>query len=232
MQLDSAAFGEAKGLRRGEDIIDSLAYIDDITPDEQRIAENLIKEEIKEMAKRPADYLKELPKPHQVKFEGHPVLQAEWERVRADAPMAELDRKRFECLPPPDNRKNDVTAWHSVLDNAHSQMEHSYNKLLNTELMLAHGPKQWQAYIRSLEVGCKRLEEDARGAAQEIVEVNKRRKLRHQEVGEQLRAAEDEWMSLLRKNREIETACNLADNQAQELQRTLDRMEKDQEAAE
>lgn len=53
--------------------------------------------------------------------------------------------------------------------------------------------------------------------------MNKRRKLRHQEVGEQLRAAEDEWMSLLRKNREIETACNLADNQAQELQRTLDR---------
>jgi len=46
VQLDSAAFGEAKGLRRGEDIIDSLAYIDDITPDEQRIAENLIKEEV------------------------------------------------------------------------------------------------------------------------------------------------------------------------------------------
>jgi len=31
-------------------------------------------------------------------------------------------------------------------------------RLLNTELMLAHGPKQWQAYIRSLEVGCKRWE--------------------------------------------------------------------------
>jgi hypothetical protein len=46
LQLDSSAYGKAKGLRRGEDIVDSLAYIDDITPDEQRIAENLIKEEV------------------------------------------------------------------------------------------------------------------------------------------------------------------------------------------
>ena len=46
LALDSAAFGEAVGLRRGEGIVDSLAYIDTITPDEQRHAENLIKEEV------------------------------------------------------------------------------------------------------------------------------------------------------------------------------------------
>ena len=46
LQLDDVAFGKATGLRRGEDIVDALAYIDDITPDEQRIAENLIKEEV------------------------------------------------------------------------------------------------------------------------------------------------------------------------------------------
>ena len=46
LQLDDVAFGKATGLRRGEDVVDALAYIDDITPDEQRIAENLIKEEV------------------------------------------------------------------------------------------------------------------------------------------------------------------------------------------
>lgn len=207
--------------------MDALAYIDDITPDEQRKAENLIKEEIKNMTKRPADYLKELPKLHQVKFEGHPVLQAEWERVRADTPMAELDKGRYKCAPPPDNRRNDVTAWHSSLDNAHSQLEHQYNRMLNMELMLAYGPNLWQAYLKSLEVSCKRLEEDVREAAQQIVEVNKRRKLRHQEVGEQLQATEVEWAELLVKNREIETACNLAERQAHDLQQILDRMEND-----
>ena len=46
LALDSTAFGEAVGLRRGEGIVDSLAYIDTITTDEQRHAESLIKEEV------------------------------------------------------------------------------------------------------------------------------------------------------------------------------------------
>lgn len=46
LALDSVSYGEATGLRRGEDSIDSLAYIDDITPEEQKAAENLIKEEV------------------------------------------------------------------------------------------------------------------------------------------------------------------------------------------
>lgn len=46
LAIDAAAYGEAKGLRRGEDIIDSLAYIDTITDAEKAYAENLIKEEV------------------------------------------------------------------------------------------------------------------------------------------------------------------------------------------
>ena len=110
LALDAAAFGEAKGLRRGEDIVDSLAYIDTISAAEKNAAEDLIKEEVlmnetkqrskaksghenlfwsgtehyqrlamslsvssawqvKQMNTRPADYLKELPKMHQVRFE-------------------------------------------------------------------------------------------------------------------------------------------------------------------
>lgn len=68
-----------------------------------------------------------------------------------------------------------------------------------------------------------RLEEAALEAAQEIVEVNKRRKLRHEEVGEQLQATETEWRDLLAKNREIQAACAQADAEARELQQKLDR---------
>ena len=47
LALDSAAYGEARGLRRREDIIDSLAYIDTISDAEKVAAENLIKEEVR-----------------------------------------------------------------------------------------------------------------------------------------------------------------------------------------
>ena len=56
------------------------------------------------------------------------MLQAEWERVKSDQPMAELDKQRHKVLPPPENRRNDVSAWHVSLDNAHSQLEHQYNR--------------------------------------------------------------------------------------------------------
>ena len=46
LALDAAAYGEATGLRRGEDIIDSLAYIDTITEAGKAHAETLIKEEV------------------------------------------------------------------------------------------------------------------------------------------------------------------------------------------
>ena len=60
--------------------------------------------------------------------QGHPVLQAEWERVKSEQPMAEPDKLRYKCLPPPENRRNDASAWHASLDNAHSQLEHQYNR--------------------------------------------------------------------------------------------------------
>ena len=77
--------------------------------------------------------------------------------------------------------------------------------------------------VFSLQTWLDRLEDDAREAAQQIVEVNKRRKLTHQEVGGKLEGIEAEWASLLVKNREIEAACALADRQARKLQQDLDR---------
>lgn len=46
LALEATAYGEATGLRRGEDIIDALAYIDTISEAEKQAAENLIREEV------------------------------------------------------------------------------------------------------------------------------------------------------------------------------------------
>lgn len=42
--------------------------------------------------------------------------------------MASLDIARYRLDEPPLNRRNDVAAWRSALDNAHSQLEHQYNR--------------------------------------------------------------------------------------------------------
>lgn len=60
--------------------------------------------------------------------QGHPVLKAELDRVRSGQPMAGLDIARYRLDEPPLNRRNDLAAWCSALDNAHSQLEHQYNR--------------------------------------------------------------------------------------------------------
>ena len=46
LALDTVAFGEVKGLRRGEDVIDGLAYIDGLNPRAKTDAEALIRNEV------------------------------------------------------------------------------------------------------------------------------------------------------------------------------------------
>ncbi len=61
-------------------------------------------------------------------LQNHPVLAKEYERVKAGQPMAALDTNRYRLDPPPLNQRHDVGAWKRALDNAHSQLEHQYNR--------------------------------------------------------------------------------------------------------
>jgi pre-mRNA-splicing factor SPF27 len=66
--------------------LDALPYIDPLTPDIKKQVESLIEEEMRNSTKRPADYLKDMPPLPPAKFEGHPLLLAEYERcAHADA---------------------------------------------------------------------------------------------------------------------------------------------------
>ena len=66
-----------------------------------------------------------------------------------------------------------------------------------------------------------RLQEDARATVQEVSELNQKRKLTHEGAGKELDAIEAEWKALILKNREIETACSLADSRIAELEEQL-----------
>ncbi len=66
-----------------------------------------------------------------------------------------------------------------------------------------------------------RLEEDANEATQEVQELNKRRKLKHEAAGKDLEAMESQWKELIRKNRNIEKACAVTDQQIESLEEQL-----------
>ena len=63
-------------------------------------------------------------------LQGHPVLQHEYDRVKAGTPMEPLDTSRFRLAQPPANKQNDFSAWRKATDNAHSQLEHQYNRYI------------------------------------------------------------------------------------------------------
>ncbi len=63
-----------------------------------------------------------------MRAQAHPLLKEEYARVRAGQPKPEMDTTRYRLDPPPLNRRNDISAWRSALENAHSQLEHQYNR--------------------------------------------------------------------------------------------------------
>ena len=58
----------------------------------------------------------------------HPLLKEEYARVRAGKAKQEMDTTRYRLDPPPLNRRNDMSAWRAAVENAHSQLEHQYNR--------------------------------------------------------------------------------------------------------
>ena len=52
--------------------------------------------------------------------------------MRAGKAKQEMDTTRYRLDPPPLNRRNDISAWRAAVDNAHSQLEHQYNRRVLT----------------------------------------------------------------------------------------------------
>lgn len=66
--------------RKNQELVDALAYIDPLTPDVKQQVDKMIEEEMRRSTLRPQDYLNKLPPMPPAKFEGHPLLQKEYER--------------------------------------------------------------------------------------------------------------------------------------------------------
>eukprot|EP00884_Botryococcus_braunii_P012315 jgi/Botrbrau1/21084/Bobra.0144s0082.1 len=231
LALDIAPHGAGNLWRKGSDLISSLPYIDDLTPAEKEVVHKLIEDEAKRSTKRPTDYLKEITIPPLLKFEKNPMLQAEYKRVASGESLPPMDVGRLALPQPPTSKRNDVSAWRAALDNAYSQLEHQYNRLLNLELLLQYGPSVWQAHIKQLEVAVKEVAEERDRLKQEAEGINKERKLKQEAAGRELRSLEEKWLEHVKKNAEIQDACLALEAEIAKLQSTLKQRKGDSGAA-
>ncbi|KAJ8942897.1 hypothetical protein NQ314_009872 [Rhamnusium bicolor] len=178
----------------GEVVVDALPYIDQgyDEPGVREAAFAMVEEECRRY--RPTkNYLEHLPP------------------LNNRLPMETLSMKRYELPPPPSGKLNEVGAWTECVDNSQAQLEHQAVRILNLQLMLEYCCPAWQRYLQTLadleKIASKKLAE----LRQQLQEVNWQRKSLQTKGGEQLRALEAKWVSLVSQNYEIEQACCMAE---------------------
>jgi len=170
---------------------------------------------MKRSTKKPSDYLKEIPPFPASRLPEGSLVAKELDRLKRGEKMAQLDTVRYQLNPPPQSKRNDVGEWRRALDNAHSQLEHQQLRLMNLELQIKYGANTWRAHNQHVESVIKRYEQAVNNARREIEDTNRARKLMQMSAGQELQALESKWHAAVKKNVEIDEAC-------QRLQRKID----------
>ena len=185
-------------------LVDALPYIDGQYNDPAIKAQvhALIAEEMKTF--RPEkDYLAAFP-PYEPSFESTTLLQADWMRVCDGAPMPKFDTARYSLDPPPPSAARDPEAWKRAVDNAKAQLENQATRLVNLELLQQHGAKLWVAQCNALEASAGHLDREEKSIVERIEALNRKRKADQTAVAPTLQGMQAEWITLVKKNLEIE----------------------------
>jgi len=169
--------------------------------------------------KRPSDYLKQLPSLPISKIDDtdvSSVISIELERAAQGKPMSFIDTGRYDLNPPSSSRGGDnaLAAWRAAVDNAHAQLEHQKNRLINLELIQKYGSDAWRASNESLASHVAAVQSEVAATTQAIENLNRERKLQQVAAGRELKALEHQYLHLIKKNSEIEAACRAIEAEA------------------
>ncbi|KAL7678305.1 hypothetical protein ACOME3_004535 [Neoechinorhynchus agilis] len=183
-------------------LVDSLPYFDPAHNESDRDeVRRLIDEEMRLYKPSGKNYLEHLGQPAYEAFET-PLMRSEMERIDNHEPLDALDMRAYE-IPNPTNM-NDVSSWKKALDNSRAQLVHQRLRIMNLEALLRCGKTSWKRYADDMEQKASIVKERLREVKQQTRNVNIARKGEQTEAGVELRKLENQWVSLVSKNYEIE----------------------------
>lgn len=200
------------------EIIDALPYIDEDYANDavKKEVDRMVEEELRRSAKKPADFLKDLPPLAKPDFKNNPVLAREYDRVRASKPPVVLDFSRDKAEMP---KRTDEAAWRQALHKAQCFSQHNVIRLENLELIDKYGPDAWIQYNNVLQTLLSRLQKLTHERSQMIETVNRERKHHQQNTAYELNALSAQWKELSLKNIEIQAACAKIENYIDEFRK-------------
>jgi pre-mRNA-splicing factor SPF27 len=149
------------------------------------------------------NYLEHLPSVNMTIFETE-MMKNEFHRLESGARLETMNTKRYE-LPAPTNL-SEIQAWQESVDNSFAQLEHQTIRYLNLELLQKYGCESWKAALEILVGMSAKAQKQLAELKKEIQDVNWRRKNKQIQTGEKLNQLNNQWVSLVSCNFEIEDA--------------------------
>ncbi|KAH7642595.1 Pre-mRNA-splicing factor SPF27 [Dermatophagoides farinae] len=192
------------------DLVDALPYIDnEFNNSEVRLAVAQMVEDETKRYRPTKNYLESLPNLPTLdvnKFETD-ILRKEFERLNNGQSMEQLNMKRYELPSPSTGKLNDIWAWQECLENSFTQLEHQTIRIQNLELLTEYGTETSKMYNSIMTQLLARSKAHLEKIRKQIQDINLLRKNSQTQAGEQIKILEENWVSLVGKNYEIERAC-------------------------
>jgi pre-mRNA-splicing factor SPF27 len=149
------------------------------------------------------NYLEFLPPLNTSSFESE-LMKNEFQRIESGSRMDSINTKRYELPAPPAGKLGEIQAWQESVENSMAQLEHQQIRALNLELMNKYGTETWKSALEVMIALQAKAQKNLQDLKKEIQDVNWRRKSKQLATGEKLNQLNQQWVSLVSFNYELE----------------------------
>lgn len=158
------------------------------------------------------NYLEFLPPLNTSSFETD-LIRIEFQRIESGARMETLSTRRYELPAPPSGKLGEIQAWQESIDNSMAQLEHQAIRSLNLDLMSKYGSETWKAALEVMVGMSAKAQKELQDLKKEIQDVNWKRKSKQLSTGDKLNSLNQQWVSLVSCNFELEQAISMLEQQ-------------------
>lgn len=151
------------------------------------------------------NYLEHLPTLNTAMYETD-LMKNEFQRIESGLRIENMNTKRYELPAPATGKLGEIQAWQESVDNSFAQLEHQSIRYLNLDLLQKYGCEAWKAALEVLVAMSAKAQKELAELKKEIQDVNWRRKNKQLQTGDKLNQLNNQWVSLVSCNFEIESA--------------------------